>query len=63
MSILTYILDTIGPFFGNENDAKITENYLNAIGELKTWLEDSDNYRYIVDRGLRDALDLLQTSS
>ena len=55
-----YVLDTIGPFFGNENDAKITEKILLKVGELKTWLEESDNF--IVDRGFRDVLELLKSS-
>ena len=55
-----YVLDTIGPFFGNENDAKITEAILLKIGDLKTWLQETDNL--IVDRGFRDVLDLLRSS-
>lgn len=55
-----YVLDTIGPFFGNENDAKITEAILNKVDELKTWVQETDNF--IVDRGFRDVLDLLKSS-
>ena len=39
-----YVLDTIGPFFGNENDAKFTEKIFLKVGELKTWPEESDNF-------------------
>ena len=39
-----YVLDTIGPFYDNENDAKITEAILNKVDELKTWLQETDNF-------------------
>ena len=55
-----YVLDTIGPFFGNTNDAKITEAILEKVDSLSTWLEESDNF--IVDRGFRDVLELLKSS-
>ena len=55
----SYVLGTIVPLSGNENDVKITEIILNE-SKLKIWLEDSDNC--IVDRGFRDVLDLLKTS-
>ena len=55
-----YVLDTIGPFFGNTNDAKITEAILEKVDSLRTWLEESDNF--IVDRGFRDVLELLKSS-
>lgn len=55
-----YVLDTIGPFYGNENDAKITEAILQKIGNLSTWLEETDSF--IVDRGFRDVLELLKSS-
>ena len=55
-----YVLDTIGPFFGNENDAKITEAIIHKVTELKEWLQETDNF--IVDRGFRDVLDLLKSS-
>ena len=55
-----YVLDTVGPFFGNENDAKITKKIFLKVGELKTWLEEADNF--IVDRGFRDVLELLKSS-
>ena len=55
-----YVLDTIGPFFGNENHAKITEAIILKVKELQTWLQETDNF--IVDRGFRDVLDLLKSS-
>ena len=55
-----YVLDTIGPFFGNENDAKITEAIIHKVTELKEWLQETDNF--IVDRGFRAVLDLLKSS-
>ena len=55
-----YVLDTVGPFFGNENDAKITEKILLKVADLKSWLEEADNF--IVDKGFRDVLELLKTS-
>lgn len=33
-----YVLDTVGTYFGNENDAKITEAILLKDDELRTWL-------------------------
>ena len=53
-----YVLDTVGPLFGTENDAKITEAIL--LDELKTWLQWTDNF--IVHRGFRDVLELLKSS-
>ena len=52
-----YVLDTIGPYHGNVNDATITRLIMEKIEILKSWLEANDNM--IVDRGFRDALDLL----
>ena len=55
-----YVLDTIGPFFGNTNNAKITEAILEKVDSLRTWLEESDDF--IVDRGFKDVLELLKSS-
>lgn len=55
-----YVLDTIRPFFGNENDAKITETILTKIGDLSTSFQENDIF--IVYRGLRDVIDLLNSS-
>ena len=51
-----HVLDTVGPFFGNENGAKITEKILLKVADLKSWLEEADNF--IVDRGFRDVVEL-----
>ena len=36
---VSYVLENIGPFFGNTNDAKITEAILEKVDSLRTWLE------------------------
>ena len=48
------------PFFGNTNDAKITEAILEKVDSLRTWIEESDIL--IVDRGFRDVLELMKSS-
>ena len=48
-----YVVDTIGPFYRNENDASIKS----SVEEIKTWLNGNDVL--IVDRGFRDVLNLL----
>ena len=55
-----YVLDTIGPFCGNENDAKITEIIFQKLNDFKSWLHKSDIF--IVNRGFRDVLGLLKSS-
>ncbi|CAF1406262.1 unnamed protein product [Didymodactylos carnosus] len=49
-----YVLDTIGPFYGNENDAKICEQILTTMDRLREWCNVNDVM--IVDRGFRDIL-------
>ena len=55
-----YILDTIGPFYGNENDAKITDTIVQKIDDFSSWLHENDIS--IVDRGFKDVLGLLKSS-
>ena len=55
-----YVLDTIGPFYGTDNDAKITKKIIDTISDLRTWLNEEDIF--IVDRGFRDVLELLESS-
>ena len=55
-----YVLDTIGPFYGNENDAKITEILIQKLDNFKSWLHESDIF--IVERRFRDVLGLLKSS-
>ena len=55
-----YVLDTIGPFYGNENDAKITTKIMDSIENLQQWFCEDDHF--IVDRGFRDVLELLRSS-
>lgn len=55
-----YVVDTIGPFYGNENDASITKQIMNSVHEIKLWLTDDDIL--IVDRGFRDVLGLLKSN-
>jgi len=52
-----YILDTVGPFTGSENDATITKK---VMDKLVTWLQPDDNV--VVDRGFRDVLPVLEAS-
>ena len=44
-----YVLDTIGPFRGNMNDASITPHVLRKCDSLIGWYEDDDVM--LVDRG------------
>lgn len=55
-----YVVDSIGPFYGNENDASITKQILSSVDSVKRWLHDNDTI--IVDRGFRDVLDLLESA-
>ena len=50
-----YVLDTIGPFRGNMNDASITQHVLRTCDSLIGWCEDDDVM--LVDRGFRDVID------
>ena len=50
-----YVLDTIGPFRGNMNDASIAQHILRTCDSLIGWCEDDDVM--IVDRGFRDVID------
>ena len=50
-----YVLDTIGPFRGNMNDASITPHVLRKCDSLIVWYEDDDVM--LVDRGLWDVID------
>lgn len=43
----------------DENDAKITDEFLTNISDFRTWLHDTDNFT--VNRGFRDVLDLLKS--
>ncbi|CAF1166276.1 unnamed protein product [Didymodactylos carnosus] len=49
-----YVLDTIGPFYGNENDAKICEQILTTMDRLREWCHVNDVM--IVDCRFRDIL-------
>ncbi|PJE78186.1 hypothetical protein CI610_02882 [invertebrate metagenome] len=49
-----YVVDTVGPFFGSENDATITKKILDGIESLNPLLQPEDHI--IVDRGYRDVL-------
>ncbi|CAG2250822.1 PRKDC [Mytilus edulis] len=56
-----YIISVIGPYFsdGKNNDAQIMKHIIqHDIEEFKEWVTEDDIM--IVDRGFRDALDLLQ---
>ena len=50
-----YILDTIGPFNGNMNDATIADNITRTCNDLIQWCDYGDVM--IVDRGFRDVID------
>ncbi|PJE78136.1 hypothetical protein CI610_02933 [invertebrate metagenome] len=52
-----YVLDTVGPFLGSDNDAKITDKILTSLQSLSGILEEDD--QVIVDRGFRDILSKL----
>ena len=47
-----YCLDTLGPFFGTQNDATITNHITKTRNTLAEWCEDGDNM--VLDRGFRD---------
>ncbi|XP_033759087.1 uncharacterized protein LOC117341337 [Pecten maximus] len=49
-----YVLDTVVPFFGSENDATITKKILDGIESLNPLLPPEDHI--IVDRGFREVL-------
>ena len=51
-----YVVDIIGPFYENENDASI----MFSVEEIKTWLNGNDVL--IVDRGFCDVLNLLRSA-
>ncbi|XP_076085751.1 uncharacterized protein LOC143056545 [Mytilus galloprovincialis] len=56
-----YIISVIGPYYsdGKNNDAQIMKHIIqHDIEEFKKWVAEDDIM--IVDRGFRDALDLLQ---
>ncbi|CAC5361691.1 unnamed protein product [Mytilus coruscus] len=56
-----YIISVIGPYFsdGKNNDAQIMKHIIqHDIEEFKEWVTEDDIL--IVDRGFRDAIDLLQ---
>ena len=55
-----YVVDSIGPFFGSDNDAKITKQILTTVDDIKQWLQENDVI--IVDRGFRDVLQLLKSA-
>ena len=55
-----YVVDSIGPFYGNENDASITKQILSSVDSMKKWLHENDTI--IVDRGFRDVLGLLESA-
>ncbi|CAF1468825.1 unnamed protein product [Didymodactylos carnosus] len=47
-----YVLDSIGPFYGKNDDASIWKAILNTCTDLEPLCEDGDVQ--IVDRGFRD---------
>ena len=49
-----YVLDSIGPFRGNMNDASITQHVLLTCDSLIGWCEDDDVM--LVDRGFWDVM-------
>lgn len=49
-----YLVDMLGPYYANENDAKILEGILNDPEGLVTLLRPSD--KFFVDRGFRDVI-------
>lgn len=54
-----YIIDFAGPFYGTQNDASILKLVLQNSTGLQTLLSPNDIF--IVDRGFRDSVDLLQS--
>ena len=53
-----YIVDVIGPFQGNLNDASIAKEILETNNSLAIWL--GGNGHTIVDRGFRDVIEVFQ---
>ncbi|XP_060085720.1 uncharacterized protein LOC132565127 [Ylistrum balloti] len=56
-----YIVSVLGPYFADSknNDASILNQILNSnIQEIKEWIQENDVF--VVDRGFRDSMDLLQ---
>ena len=54
------VLDTIGPFCGNENDVKTTTTIMLSMENLQQWFCRDDHF--IVHRGFKDVLELLRSS-
>ncbi|CAF2155112.1 unnamed protein product [Rotaria magnacalcarata] len=50
-----YCVDTLGPFFGTQNDASITNHITKTKNALMEWCEPGDIM--IVDRGFRDIVE------
>ncbi|CAF5089503.1 unnamed protein product, partial [Rotaria sp. Silwood1] len=53
-----YVVDAIGPFAGNANDASITESILQLNDSLQRWTDYGDIL--LVDRGFRDCIGSLE---
>ena len=53
-----YVVDIIGPFQANLNDATITTEILETHNSLARWLKGTG--QIIVDRGFRDVVQVLQ---
>lgn len=53
-----YVVDVLGPFNANENDAKILEKSLTENDQLKLILNKDDIF--VLDRGFRDVIELLK---
>ncbi|CAF1566373.1 unnamed protein product [Didymodactylos carnosus] len=51
-----YCLDIRGPFYGNKNDASISDYIVSTKKELEGWCENDDVM--ICDRGFRDVVDV-----
>ena len=54
----SYVIDSIGPFEGNLNNASIAKEILETNNTLATWL--GDNGHIIIDRGFRDVVQTFQ---
>ena len=52
-----YVVDVIGPFQANLNDANIAKEILETHNSLATWLQGTG--QIIVDRGFRDVIQTL----
>lgn len=53
-----YIVDMLGPYFANQNDAEILKSVIEDSNSLRKFLKEGDIF--VLDRGFRDIKDILE---